>query len=81
MSLNKEKILSVALRKSRLSEDSFPNIMKAMDQYACQEMGAFAEWLDNNKWFIYLKYQWMKADTEETATTQELVQQYMNRDK
>lgn len=42
-----------------------------------EEMGLFAEWLDNNKWFIYMKYQWMQADTEVTATTEELVHKYL----
>lgn len=42
-----------------------------------EKMGLFAEWLDNNKWFIYMKYQWMQADTEVTATTEELVHKYL----
>lgn len=77
MSLTKEEILSKELRKSRLSEDSFPNIMEAMDKYAFQEMGKFAEW-------CCLHYQLDKVgiwvDNEDTQyTTEDLIQLYLKR--
>lgn len=79
MSQTKPEILQRHLKPNDPNEDSFPAIMAAMEEYAQQEMAAFAEWLDNNSWFIFIKYQWMQADTEKTATTQELVQLFKNR--
>ena len=54
--------------------------VQAMEEYACQEAEAFAEWIEKGNWFkAVMKDVWISFATDEEFTISELYQEYLKR--
>jgi hypothetical protein len=86
MSLTKEKIIAQTLNKYMLNIDDISRgtnaipaaIHSAMEEYALQEMAAFAEWTSRNKWRVDTIGLWysLDEDNDNSYTTEELIKRY-----